>query len=231
MLRPPPARVSKITETMVLPRSVPLVSLISGGVGAVVGLLFMFLVLIWFVGFDLNALVISVGLGAFLGVLAVTWSPLKGESLFVWLGLNATKFRQEKVEINGKPVRAFIGIAPLYRTAAGTVKIISSAVNVQPDSVDERGVIVPHAERMQSAAAMLGVGSLRFPSASEGFSQPRLIGFDYADDYSPAAVYDATIVQENWGGVPVTPAWQHPAESPIASDSASSAPAKRLPKE
>lgn len=208
MLRPPPARISKITENVVLPRSVPVVSFVAGLVGAVTGLVFTVLFLSWIIGVGLTQLFVGTAVGAMLGVMTVTWSPLRGESLAMWLGLNVLKLRQDRVEINGRPVRAYIGVSPLHRTAVGRLRLLPSAVEVAAGSVDERGVVIPHNERIRTAVEALGLQQ-RLPGVDDGFALPRSLGVD--DAFAPAFPaaptmtpedHDARLVDETWGWGP-----------------------------
>lgn len=192
MLRPPPARISKVTDNIILPRSITLVSLLAGIAGAVVGAMFLFTVLIWIIPVNLTVAGVVVGAGAAAGVFTVTWSPIKGESLFKWLGLNAARLRRDRVEINGQPVRAYIGIAPLHRTAVGRVYLCGSAVEVPPGSVDDRGVLLTGIERTRSAAESLGL------SAVSPFPGPTVEAFPEGSS-APAQAYDDALAQSTWG--------------------------------
>lgn len=145
MLRPPPARIGKIGRNITLPRSVAVKDVVGGAVGIVVLSIF---VLPFFP--DFTGLLVSVAGGGALGVLAVTWSPIKGESLWKWVTLQAETRKTGRVIINGKEVRAYIGMAPLRWSTAGRAELRSAAVEVHPGSYDERGVLVPHQERLRN---------------------------------------------------------------------------------
>jgi hypothetical protein len=145
MLRPPPARIGKISKDFALPRSVPVKNLVGAAGGVVLLAIFVLPFLPNFEG-----LVITLAGGSFLGVLAVTWSPIKGESLLKWAELQADSRRKSKVVINGKVVRAYIGLAPLHWSAAGKTALRPGAVEVHPGSYDDRGVLVPHQERFKN---------------------------------------------------------------------------------
>lgn len=142
-LKPPPVRIAKIGESFVLPRSIPLVQAAAAFAGALVGvILFSFTIPLF--GFSLFRFLVSIFVLGFIGVLLAVWSPLKGESFATWIGLSIGRFKLKKPEINGLPVKAYIGIAPLETASSGPVKIVSGAVDVALGSVDERGVLVPH---------------------------------------------------------------------------------------
>lgn len=140
MMRPPPTRIGKIGQDIVLPRTIPLLSVMAGAVGLLVGLMFT-------VPFG-NFQTIAIGgiLGAAAGVAAATMSPIKGESFAKWLGLTVANGRATKVEINGRTAKVYVGIAPLSYTAAGTTRVVTGATSVAVGSVDERGVLITHSE-------------------------------------------------------------------------------------
>ena len=143
MLRPPPARISKLSDTIVLPRSVPLKSVVGGLVGFLIGIVVYFLGVVLIIGFNLEGFALTVGAFTGAAVLLVNYSPLKGENWATWLTLQTGAARGGKVMIDGQPVRAYIGIAQLPFSAAGTVTIGSGAQEVLPGSVDERGASLP----------------------------------------------------------------------------------------
>lgn len=142
MLRPPPARIGKIGRDFTLPRSVPVKNLVGAIVGAV-GSLFLTAV----TG-SLQIMLFGLFLGGGAGVLAVTWSPMKGESLLKWLSLTGNTARQDRVVINGRKVRAYIGVAPLGWSAKGRTEVLNGAVEVMPGAYDDRGVLIPRRERI-----------------------------------------------------------------------------------
>jgi hypothetical protein len=161
MLRPPPARISKVSETIVLPRSVSVKSLIGGLVGSLIGFVIYFLGVVFVIGFNLEGFIITVGGFTGVGVLIVNYSPLKGENWATWLTLQTGAARGGKVRIDGQPVRAYIGIAPLPFSAAGTVTIGSGAQEVLAGSVDDRGASLPPEQVRRN--------SLRRAQAEQGF--------------------------------------------------------------
>lgn len=173
-LRPPPARISKIGENLTLPVSVQINQLVAGSIGAFAGLVLSLLVLGPFIGVSIVTAGAGLGLGVLAGLLAVTWSPLKGESLGTWLGLNFTTFRGDRVEIDGVPARAFIGIAPLRCSAAGETHVVARAVNVPAGTVDDRGVIVPLREQRGAPASF----PTRLPGPEDGFEPARRLRND-----------------------------------------------------
>jgi hypothetical protein len=169
-LRPPPARISKIGENLTLPFSVQINQLVAVSVGAFAGLVFVTMFILPFAGGSIVLFGSGLGIGGFLGMVAVTWSPLKGESLKTWLGLSVGSSRREKVEINGVEARAYIGIMPLPYSAAGELRIVSRAVDVPAGSVDDRGVFIP----LYEARPVVPQGSLRLPGPEDGFDTPKL---------------------------------------------------------
>ncbi|RJL24022.1 hypothetical protein [Bailinhaonella thermotolerans] len=139
ILRPPPAVIGSINQRLTLPRTVKLTTILFGGVGACLGLLVATAV----AGAGFQQLMYGSVLGAAAGWLVVNYSPLSGESMLTWLGLTVRATTARKVSVDGKPVRLYIGIAPLHRTAAGTVRMLPGAVPVQAAQWDERGVPLP----------------------------------------------------------------------------------------
>lgn len=168
-LRPPPARISKIGENMTLPFSVQIDQLVATVVGAILTLIFVTIFFVPFLGGSIVLFGGALGIGGTLGLLTVTWSPLRGESLKTWLGLNLYSSRKDKVEINGMPARAYIGIAPLHCSASGQTHIVSGAVNVPPGTVDDRGVLVP----LRETLPRFNTGVRRLPGPEDGFDNPK----------------------------------------------------------
>ena len=158
MLRPPPTRIAKLGDNFVLPRSIPLKSLIGGLVGFVIGLVVYFLFFVVFLGFSLEIMLIVIGGFTAAGASLVNWSPLKGENWTTWASLRVGTASRGRVKIDGQDVRAYIGIAPLPYSAAGRVEVMSGAEEIMPGSVDERGASL-------SAAQMRSHRSSGFPSS------------------------------------------------------------------
>lgn len=140
ILRPPPARIGRISDRFVLPRTIELRVLIAVGVGAFAGMVTWFFPFGLLFDYSLTSLLGLMMGGLGLGYLAVTWSPLKGESLGTWIGLSAGASRPGRVRFEGQKVYAYLGVAPLPYLAAGKVRIRPGAVTVPAGSVDERGV-------------------------------------------------------------------------------------------
>ncbi len=135
ILKPGPARIAKIMPGVTLPRTVPIPTLfITGG--------FMLLGLFITVSIPLTRTLTSVTMGMVLfgalGVLIATYSPIKGESMVRWFGLEYSA-RRDRVKLNGQLSRVYIGICPVHKVAAGRVRIRAGAVDVPVGSVDERG--------------------------------------------------------------------------------------------
>lgn len=139
VINPGPARISKIGFGIVLPRAIEIRQLAAGFIGALV----LFIPSLIFVG-EVRSMMFAIGIGASLGLLAVTWSPLRNESLATWLGLEvASRTRRNgAVTPDGRPARAYVGVAPLPRLAVGPARIVAGAVDVPPGSVNERGLPV-----------------------------------------------------------------------------------------
>jgi hypothetical protein len=141
VLRGHKARIGKIVGDIALPRTVPVVNLVAGSIGVLLGL---------FIGAlvqgTLQMTIYSGLIGGGIGVFLVTYSPLQGESMLKWIGLSIAAKRQE-VKIDGQTVRVAIGVAYLSQPARGRVHILRGAVDINPEQFDERGVLVPAARR------------------------------------------------------------------------------------
>lgn len=139
MLRPPPAVIGSINKEMALPRTVKVSAVLSMGAFAILG----FLTALIFLGAGIYALVYGVCGGAGVGWVLANYSPLQDESMATWLGLKASTARAGKVRVEGREARLFVGVAPLYRVAAGPVRLVPGAVPMPADRWDARGVPIP----------------------------------------------------------------------------------------
>lgn len=145
LLRPGPSRVGSLGANITLPRTVKTSSLIAGGIGGVAGLLLFapFAAL-----FGLNALIVGAAVGGFAGIGLTSWSPLRGESFSTW-AMVLVKNRSGRVQLgehvlDGKDVRAYIGLCPLPPTVkAGPVRVMRNAVVVTPEWMNDKGYLVP----------------------------------------------------------------------------------------
>ena len=140
MLKPPPAVIGSVNKEINLPRTIKLTTLIVVLIGAVIGFLLAFAI----AGPGLNSLMYGPVLGGAAGWATVNFSPLQGESLAKWLGLQFNENRSRKLMLDDRPVRLYVGIAPLRRTAAGTVRMLPGGVSVDAVRWDSRGY--PHQE-------------------------------------------------------------------------------------
>lgn len=171
ILRPPPARVGKITENVVLPRTVELRKLLAAAAGAFGGVLVWMFLVGFFSGHSLFSLLVTSAVCGTLAVFLMSWSPLKGESFATWLGLSSVTLRADRVRIDGLKVRAYLGVAPLAFTAAGRTRVLAGAVDVPVGSVDERGVALPKEDILRRAKEVLG--DFDAPLSREGFEEPK----------------------------------------------------------
>jgi hypothetical protein len=149
MLKPPPAVVGSLNREITLPRAVRLSTLAAVLTGMIVGFLLTFLI----VGPGLKALMYGPAAGGAAGWMAVNFSPLQGEPLVKWIGLQISGTRKRKLVVDGRPVRLYVGIAPLRRTAAGTVRMLPGGVTVDAVRWDARGFPIqeiPGADRLPS---------------------------------------------------------------------------------
>lgn len=149
MLKPPPAVIGSVNKDITLPRTVRLTTLIAVLICASLGFLTAFLIL----GAGLNALMYGPVLGGASGWAIVNLSPLRGESLATWLGLQINGTRNRRLHVDDRPVRLYVGIAPLRRTAAGTVRMLPGGVPVDAVRWDSRGYPqqeIPGANRLRA---------------------------------------------------------------------------------
>lgn len=140
VLRPPPARIGRLSDDLVLPRTFELRKVIAVGLGVLAGMFLWVFPIGLLTGYSLLSLAIIAGITGFAGLVLVSWSPLRGESFAMWLGLSVGTLSADRVRIEGRRVRAYLGIAPLPFVAQGRTRIMSGAVDVPVGSVDERGV-------------------------------------------------------------------------------------------
>lgn len=160
MLKPPPSVIGSLNKDVTLPRTIKLTTLAASGAGAIVG----FIIALLAFGTGLNALMYGPTFGAALGWAAVNFSPLRGESLATWLGLQVAGARKHRLVHEGRPVRLYVGIAPLRRTAAGTIRILPGGVPVDAVNWDSQGFPrqeIPGAGRLTAA-----VGRQRLTASS-----------------------------------------------------------------
>ena len=136
-LRRGPARIGRITNNVVLPRTVPVRNVVAAGVGGGVGLI-PGAVIAAVTGTPMAAVFVAVIFAA-VGVGLVT-ATVRGEHLGVWLGLAARSQVGRVRGGDGEAVKAYIGLARLDRLAVGDFRIVPSAVPVADREWDERGV-------------------------------------------------------------------------------------------
>lgn len=134
VMKPGRARIGKIGGNITLPRTIPLVNLFATAIGAFLGFAASLLV------GGADALVIGLGVGAGAGWMAVTYSPLKNESLLKWFEL---KFKSQTRTryVNGRRVTVAVGTAVITAPSTGTVLLLRSAVRVPAGQYDERGAV------------------------------------------------------------------------------------------
>lgn len=136
ILKPPPARIGQLGSSITLPRTIPIKNLTYGSVGASVG------VLIGAVFGAFQAVLIGALVCGFFGVLLVAWQPVKGETLLEFLMARVTgRARQRRLAHDGERVAVYVGVARLHRVCQGRVRLRAGAIEVDPDQVDERGVL------------------------------------------------------------------------------------------
>lgn len=133
-IKAPPIKIGKISDDLVLPRAIPLVTLAVvvafALVGAIVGLI---------VG-GLQGFIMGGAISGFAGYIIANYSPLRGESFLKWITLT-TGAKRNKLEVDGEPVTLYVGIAQVRTPAAGRTRMRPGAVDVNPVHYDERGVL------------------------------------------------------------------------------------------
>jgi hypothetical protein len=143
-LSSPKVRIGHIGGNFTLPRTVPLASLVAGAVGAFAGIL---VALVAIPG--VQSMMYCAVLGGIAGVLTVTYSPLKGESLSLWMGLKL-RTRRQNIKLEGGVVQLAVGVALLKSATLGEVHIVPGAVNVPPSQYDDRGAPLDHDDILRS---------------------------------------------------------------------------------
>ena len=152
VLNPGPARISRLGPGIKLPRTVPIRTLISVGAGAILFLLPTFV----FLSMDLRNTAIAAVLGGGTGWFIITYSPMKGESMSKWMGLEASARYSRKLTIDGQRAQAYIGICPITQLARGPIRIQMGHANVPAGSVDERGGTIRPEDREIGLLPSLG---------------------------------------------------------------------------
>ena len=140
ILKKPQIRIAKITEDITLPRSISLKSLLVGIAGFIFGVVFYLIFYALLFRFTVVSFFFISFLFTLIAVGLSNYQPLRGENWSSWLNLQAGAARGGKIEIDGVRVKAYIGIAPLNYSASGKINVVSSAQEVLPGSVDDRGV-------------------------------------------------------------------------------------------
>ena len=156
-LRPPKIRIGKIGGNFTLPRTIPLASLIAGGIGAFIGVL---VALVLFGG-ALSALMYTTLIGAGVGVFSVTYSPLKGESLFKWAGLRIRTGRSS-LPLEDGVLSLAVGICVIKSANLGEYRMFPGAVNIPPSAYDERGVPIDPEDLLDNILDSHGAAQSRF---------------------------------------------------------------------
>jgi hypothetical protein len=173
VLKPGPARVGKIAGNIALPRTVEVPVLLAGGGGFIAGVLFAAVFLGSFVSVMVSGMV-----GAGLGWVAVTYSPLKGESLGKWAGLEVAS-RVRRVKVDGQRVRVYVGVCAVTDVPRGYIRVVGGAVNVAAGSVDDRGRFVDLSDEPVVLVPPPQPSPQRWspgPQRTEGFRPPTTVG-------------------------------------------------------
>lgn len=241
VLKAPPARIGHIVGNVTLPRTVEIRVLIASVLGAI-GL---FAIATPIVGLSLRSAMMSMIFGGFAGAASMKISPLQGETLFRWIGLEA-RSRVGRLRYNGEWVRVYVGVCPLRRAAAGRTKLTPQAVDVPPGAVvDERGwrdpdavkVVAKTVHRRPAGTAMLHAAPTDLsPVAAQpswasrrrtpGATSPAPQAAATSSSWDAAAAVQAA---DTWGSAPVQSAqssdsWGTPAQSAPAQPAPPQAP-------
>lgn len=133
VMKPGPTRIGRIGRNFTLPRTIPIATLFSTGIGAAIGA---FLAVT--IGSASN---IPLGLvfGGGLGWLVVSYSPLRNESLLKWFELTF-KSQTRSRYVKGRRVIPAVGVAVVKAPSSGPVLLRRSAARVPTGHYDERGV-------------------------------------------------------------------------------------------
>jgi hypothetical protein len=143
VMKTPPTRVGRISKDITLPRAIELSKLLASGAGVIFGMM-----IAAAIGSSLDSLLWGAIVGAGLGYAVVTYSPLKGESLWTWIGLEARSRGNRVVVRPGVIGRVYVGIAPVPRPARGEhIRIVPGAVEIPSGSADRRGVLIVDGRR------------------------------------------------------------------------------------
>lgn len=191
-----PVRIAKISEDIVLPRPVRLSVLLAASAGALLGL-----ALGLAVGGVSGGIYGALFFGAS-GALAVTWSPLQGESLSKWLELSWGTRRRSHFRLEGQAVRVAVGICPVPDPVmGGFAHIRPGAVRIPPTQYDERGVRIN--EKNHNLDRAEWTPSLRPASADEAYAAPppAEVPFGYTGVAAPShdkPSEECGVVQNPW---------------------------------
>lgn len=131
MLKPPRA----VLGTQFLPRTIPWATVIVVGVCAFIG----FAVSVSVFEVTFKSAMYGAAVGGAIGFVVPQLSPLKGESIFKWLGLKVKEATATRVSIDGRLAKMHIGTFPLKRTALGRMRVRPAGLEVKAYSYDERG--------------------------------------------------------------------------------------------
>lgn len=135
VMKKPPLRVAKITDDIVLPRSIPAKTIVVGAAGALIGLIIGAFFQSW------TSMFYGAGIFATAAILLMNMSPLQGESIWKWLSLVWGGRKGKTASVEGEKVRLYVGICPVPRAASeSTVHIWPGSVRVVAHDYDERGV-------------------------------------------------------------------------------------------
>lgn len=135
VMKPGPTRIGRLVGGVTLPRTVPVVNLFAAGIGALLGV-----VLGMTFGSGFETVVVSGGISGGAGWMAVTYSPLKNESLLKWFELQF-KSQTRTRYVNGRRVTVAVGVAVVRAPSSGAVRLARSAARVPVGQYDERGVV------------------------------------------------------------------------------------------
>jgi hypothetical protein len=135
VMRPGRMRIGQLGGGVTLPRTIPIINLFAAAFGALVGLGIGALL-----HPGLQGILYGVAFGSFAGWLAVTYSPLKNESLLKWFELKFKASTRSRY-VNGRRVTYAVGTAVVPGPPSGDVLLQRSAVHIPPTQYDERGVL------------------------------------------------------------------------------------------
>lgn len=125
LLKPAPRRIALQTRSIQIPGTYEVRKVVGAVLGAVALTVACLPLLTIFHAFYLA--ITTLAIGALLGIVASSWSPLRSESLTQWVLLKSAK-RSGLVRAQGRYVRAYVGTCQMDRAPFGPVQTVPNSV-------------------------------------------------------------------------------------------------------